>query len=90
MACLHLSCRPQHCFHPFLFLASVVHDIGIEVRRRRLRGPGSLLVTSSRLVHPCNEHVSPSGSVAFLEDVLLREEPIPEFSVHLSSVLLVI
>ncbi|VDM66732.1 unnamed protein product [Strongylus vulgaris] len=36
MACLHLSCRPQHCFHPFLLsLASstmLVLKCGRDVR----------------------------------------------------------
>ncbi|VDM83105.1 unnamed protein product [Strongylus vulgaris] len=63
MACLHSPGRPQHCFYPLLPLASVIHDVGIKLRRRRLRGPA---ITHNQLriqlVHPCNEHFNSSGA----------------------------
>ncbi|VDM65188.1 unnamed protein product [Strongylus vulgaris] len=43
MACRHLSCRLQHCFHPFLSLTSVIHNVGIELPRRS-RGPDPSLL----------------------------------------------
>ncbi|VDM79984.1 unnamed protein product [Strongylus vulgaris] len=42
MACLQSSCRLQHCLHPFLSLANVIHDIGIGLRRLAENSAGSV------------------------------------------------